>query len=445
MTAPQSTEIAREQARRSLMRFIPWATEGYKRPEHLAPFIDRLERAFRGEFTRLVVHAPPQHGKTESILHSIGWGLWNTPVVPVSFSSYGSEITRKKSSQARDIAAPLVPLKSISSANWTTDTRHGGLIARSIVEGLTGHPVKLAFIDDVVKDRLQAESAKYRTRAIDWLQASVLTRLPPNSSVIVSGTRWHPEDLSGYCINKLGWEYMCLPAVNADGSVLWPERWNPETMAQRRAEVGEYVWSSLYQGAPRPRGGTVFGDPHGYDVAPVERRQVAGGIDLSYTAKSSADYSVLVVMLRVGDFFYVLDVVREQKRAPDFAKQIKPLLSRFATLRLRWYAATSELGAGQFMAEALARPMETLIAKGDKFTRAIPYAAAWNAGRVLVPQDSETHPWVNQFLAEHATFTGVEDAHDDQVDAAAAAFDLLNVGHISVMPLEEAPANVAEL
>ena len=33
--------------------------------------------------------------------------------------------------------------------------------------------------------------------------------------------------------------------------------------------------------------------------------------------------------------------------------------------------------------------------------------------------------WLADFLAEHSEFTGVDDFHDDFVDAGAAAFDLL--------------------
>lgn len=57
---------------------------------------------------------------------------------------------------------------------------------------------------------------------------------------------------------------------------------------------------------------------------------------------------------------------------------------------------------------------------GDKFTRAQPVIAAWNHGRVRVP---ERAPWLADFLAEVERFTGVSDRHDDQVDALAHAWN----------------------
>jgi predicted phage terminase large subunit-like protein len=43
---------------------------------------------------------------------------------------------------------------------------------------------------------------------------------------------------------------------------------------------------------------------------------------------------------------------------------------------------------------------------------------------VLVPRKAA---WLAEFLDEVTTFTGVKDAHDDQVDALAAAYALFNI------------------
>ena len=61
-------------------------------------------------------------------------------------------------------------------------------------------------------------------------------------------------------------------------------------------------------------------------------------------------------------------------------------------------------------------------ALGDKFARATPVAAAWNRGDILVRADAA---WAESFCDELARFTGQNDPHDDQIDALAAAFDLL--------------------
>jgi len=378
-----------------------------------------------GERQRLVVHTPPRHGKSESLLAFIAWALWNRPSMQLSYSSYDAGITRSKSRVALGLVRRLgVTLASENITEWRTPER-GGLLAKSVTEGITGQGIELGVIDDPVKGRLQAESKVYRDRAKEWVKNDFLTRLEPNASAICLMTRWHPDDLSGYLINEKGWEFLCLPAISPEGAALWPERWPLSELQLRRSEVGAYVWESLYQGAPRPRGGAVFGDAWLYTVLPQSFR-VAIGIDLAYSKKTASDYSVAVVMLEANGYYFIADVVRAQVRAPQFGELVKQLLLRYPTARVRWYAAGTEQGSADFMREAGIPRLETLPPKGDKFVRAIPYAAAWNAHRVLVPDsDGLTVPWLAPFLEEHASFTGTNDDYDDQVDAADTAFDLL--------------------
>lgn len=52
--------------------------------------------------------------------------------------------------------------------------------------------------------------------------------------------------------------------------------------------------------------------------------------------------------------------------------------------------------------------------------RAQAASAAWNAGRVFVPDGA---PWADAFVGELLDFSGINDAHDDQLDAFVAAFD----------------------
>ena len=65
----------------------------------------------------------------------------------------------------------------------------------------------------------------------------------------------------------------------------------------------------------------------------------------------------------------------------------------------------------------------TLQAISDKLTRAQPPATAWNRGDILLPEpiDNEyPEPWIEELLNEVLNFTGVNDTHDDIVDALEA-------------------------
>jgi predicted phage terminase large subunit-like protein len=396
-------------------------------PRHLAPLLDLLERA-RTEPVRAVVSAPPQHGKTEALLHALAWHLAQDPERTHAYVTYAGTLASDRSRKIRLIVGDAgvdMPEKPGGMRRWRT-ARGGGLIAEGVRGQLTGKSVDgLLIVDDPYKSRVEAESVVQREQVWGLFADAALTRLHPRASAIVVHTRWHEDDLAGR-LSKQGWEVINLPAVNEDGTPLWPERYSANDLIQRRAAIGEYSWSSLYMGHPRPRGGAVFRNVQSYDpqthVVRANQWRLAIGIDLAYTARTRADYSTAVVLGTGEDGrCYVLDVVRQQVEAPQFAQTLRALRNRYAGALPRWYAAGTEQGVVQLM-QSMGVGIEALPPKGDKFLRAQPVASAWNSGRILVPTNS---PWATPFVDEVLSFTGVADAHDDQVDALAAAYDVL--------------------
>lgn len=216
---------------------------------------------------------------------------------------------------------------------------------------------------------------------------------------------------------------------------LWPERWPLELMQARQAEVGPYNWASQYQGEPRPPGGRVFEGVAFWEKLPDEGLIHGFGLDLAYSAKRGSDWSVLVHMARLAgrEVFYVLNVVRKQMKAPDFKRLITSEIRRYPGARVRWYGSGTEKGSADFFAEpdpgrpGTGLPVDIEPPQGDKGVRALPVAAAWADRRVLVPANTDEHPWVNDLISELLAFTGLSDPQDDQVDALAAAYDELRL------------------
>lgn len=153
------------------------------------------------------------------------------------------------------------------------------------------------------------------------------------------------------------------------------------------------------------------------------------GIDLAYSTRTHADYSVAIVVGTDGERHYVLDVVRVQVEAPAFIAQLKMLQTEHGGAPIVWYhGGGGEKGTLDVMT-MLGLEIDARQATVDKFTQCQPVAAAWNARKVLLPRSA---PWLDTLVAELVSFTGIRDSHDDQVDALAAAFDAAASG--SVMP-----------
>lgn len=417
----------RRRARVNLYEFVPRISPTYAPPVHLDPLVQALERSWDEPIKR-TCHAPPRHGKTDTLLAFIALSLLRHPERTLGFISYEADVAKSKSRKARlwaEASGVTLAEDSRKLNEWRT-REGGGLLAGGVGGPLTGHGLNCIIIDDPYKNRVQAESAAYRAMVTDWWNDVAETRIEPGGSAFICHTRWHHDDLIGHVHggeDSATWEHINLMALGPGKVALWPERWDAVALEAKRKAVGEYTWASLYQGHPRPRGGAVFeGDVVSYQRLPDSGLTFSIGLDLAYSERTSSDYSVAVVMARAGNDYFVVDVVRAQLPAPSFAARVRALLLKYPTAQVRWYAAGTEMAAAQFFRKE-GIPISALNPKGDKFTRAMPLAAAWNRGSVLLP--SYSVPWAEDLVSEVKSFTGVRDLHDDQVDAMAAAYDLL--------------------
>lgn len=437
---PPLEAIEAEREMRDLVRFIPRMSPRFMAPTHLAPLLRRFELAADGVPQRVCCSAPPRHGKSESVFHVPAFVLRRHPELTLSYSTYGDRLSRRGSRKARGLCGVAGVAVEGNVNEWRTK-EGGGLLAGGVGGPLTGFGVNIAIVDDPVKNRIEAESATYRARLLDWYRDVLATRIEPGGSIFVFMTRWNEDDLIGE-LTREGFEFINLPALDADENALWPQRWSAEALKKRRDEVGLYTWESLYQGRPRPRGESVFGDAHVYvETPPIYR--AAGGMDAGYSARTSSDPSAYVKMLYAGGNYYVTHAWWGRTLLPALRARLRVVHDAEPTMRWRWYTSTTEKGVADLFDDgADAVPVRSVQAKASKLIRAQRYAAAWNAGKVLVPKGA---PWLEEFLAQHAAFTGADGGRDDIIDAAVAAFDELEQGMSDEGPVTASPSRYQPL
>jgi predicted phage terminase large subunit-like protein len=151
---------------------------------------------------------------------------------------------------------------------------------------------------------------------------------------------------------------------------------------------------------------------------------VAIGLDLAYSSRKNTDFWAVVAVAASGGFTYVLHVWRGERGVDDARKAIAEARAIFPGAPLASYVSGPEIGVYEDLANDRENPIEVelLPARWSKYVRAQPLARRWNKGRVLVP---ERAPWLADYLAEMAAFSGRDGDTDDQVDATVSAFDMI--------------------
>lgn len=401
-----------------------------ERPVWLSTIADAYVRAHRaaaghGKPVLALVSAPPQSGKTTLAEVAYAWWLARRPQDPLGWLSYGAELSKDKSRRIRDLTRRLqVQIRTDSSAaeRWQT-TAGGGLLAKGLAGAIVGMPgLACVIVDDPYESKSKAYSAAHRRWVRSQVQATVISRRNPRTSVFIQHTRWAVDDLIGWLQDEFGdlFEVIVVTAVDEETSapiVTLGGRDSAFWLQQQQLSGPE--WWPLYMGSPRARDGSLFQDRgvvH-YSERPSSGRTVIG-LDFAYSTRKTADWSVAVVLRRVDQRAYVMDVVRLQVPAPEFAAAVLQLQQRYSGAPIHAYIGGTEVGIADFFSTAGVKGLTTHRAGTDKVARATACAAEWNAGNILV---AEKASWTGDFVSELLNFGS--GGHDDQVDALVGAFD----------------------
>lgn len=409
-----------------------------------------------------MVFMPPRHGKSELVSRLFAaYYLARHPDRWVGLNSYAAELAYSLSRAARAAyvdAGGAVSRESGAVHHWESGAG-GGMWAAGVGGPITGKGFDLGIIDDPLKNAEDAASAIVREKQRDWYTSTFSTREEPGGAQIVIQTRWHEEDLAGALLASEAaaehpeqWCVLCLPAIAEDGEpdrwpetcaaipdwrepgeALCPERYNVAALRKIEERIGGYYWDALYQQRPTPRGGAFFkiGAVQFADAAPFGLRRVRAW-DMAAT-DGGGDWTVGVLM-GVDDRrrFWVLDVVRG-RWAPDERDAMIERTARQDGPEVIIRGPQDPGSAGVDAALAFTRllaghTVTTSRVTGAKTVRAEPMASQIGAGNMTVVRA----PWTDAFIEELRQFP--RGRHDDQVDAAADAFNALTGGHGPLTP-----------
>lgn len=418
--------------------------------------IEKLEAVDRSEIRRLLFNLPPRHGK--SLVASTMFPAWylgrhaQRQIIVTSYNAEFAQQTISRNTQAvlRTDTWPYPHVQIDRGARslraWRTTTG-GFYVAAGIGGPLTGRGAHLAVLDDVVKNREEADSELIREKHWAWYISTLRTRLMPGAAIVMCATRWHDDDLPGRLLEAMDrggepWEVVRLPAVAEEndplgrvvGEALCPHRYPLEELDAIRTsdpeEGGERNWAALYQQRPVPAEGNTFKlDWMGcrYDEAPDELAKQCyrvASLDGSFKEGVANDPSAIQVWGHKAQRFHALFAWKGRVEYPDLMKRLKEICAAWnVNMVLIEDAASGQVVIQQLKREGKLRVMK-VPARGTKQARVESATPLWEMGKVWLPRQA---PWLPDFIDEHLRFPAGK--HDDHVDASTHALRFLSRGY----------------
>lgn len=421
-------------------------------PRSVALALDEFARDFlAGKKPKLILEAPPQHGKSFTVIDLISYIAGHNPDVKTIYASFSDRLgiranLRLQRTFDSKIYQKLFPNTNINKSNVVTISnqylrnreileyvgREGSFRNTTVNGAVTGEGLDFGVIDDPIKGRDAANSETIRDKTWDWFTDDFFTRFSEEAALLAILTRWHIDDVIGRMIIQdptiKVLRYPAIAEVNEEfrkaGEPLFPEHKSLGFLLERKKIMSPANWEALYQQNPIIPGGSTFPrskwqfedrEPMPYHIVKRVRYWDKAGTQGggAYTA------GVKMYLLKDGRFC-IVDCVREQLNAFNREMTIKATAIMDGLDCEVW--VEQEPGSGGL--ESAQRTVLNLVGfaafmdkvTGAKESRAMPYSAQQQAGNVIMVRGA----WNKAFLDEHDYFPN--GPYKDQVDASAGAF-----------------------
>lgn len=248
-----------------------------------------------GKISRLIIEAPPGHGKSEDTSRNLPAYVFginpDSRIIACSYTqdlaaSMNRDVQRVMETEAYRTAFPAVSLGAENirtlagkprrnTAVFDIPARRGYYKAAGVGVGIGGWRFDRGIIDDPIKDREEANSPAHRERVWRWFTSVFCKRQAKDAGILITSTRWHDDDLVGRIKKKMligeiePYEVLTLPALaepgqvrhsddpRKDGEALWPWLRNAEQLEMmKRTEPRDFA--ALEQQNPRGEGNTEW-------------------------------------------------------------------------------------------------------------------------------------------------------------------------------------------
>jgi len=234
-----------------------------------------------------------------------------------------------------------------------------------------GHLEVLA--DHSTEGQFPSQSETLRKSLREWFLSTLLTRLEPGGSCILTQTRWNNEDLTGYLLREHGdqWQEIRLSALGeADdllgrsvGQALCPERYSVEDLQKKKDQMGSAMFEALYQQNPSAPQASIFDRSWWKFYKENEQPEflsILQSWDCGYQKTEGASYSVCVTLGIASNGFYIVDVYRDRLDFPSLLKSVKLQYKKFKPKLILVEAGGSGISLAQTLFSETRLPIKAI-------------------------------------------------------------------------------------
>lgn len=318
---------ALQMARSDLISYQIGMNKNYRAGLHHRVIAMALMELEAGRIDRLMIEAPPRHGKTRQLgVDFPSWCLGRHPDWNIGYATYnkdraadvGFEVRENFTNSFHQRCFPAAKIDRLSNSSTKFSLRKvhtatqesraaGGYKGVGMGGSMTGRGFDMLVLDDLVKDRESVDSPKWQNRFKNWFSGVATTRLEGLGAIASMMTRWGDSDPHGYIQREYvrdGWVILRMPAL-ADpgdflarpyGEALWPERFPKEKLERIQQGLIPRDWMALYQQSPTDLNGLFFDLKwfQWYDIAPARMNIYATG-DYAVTEDQSRDFTEIYI------------------------------------------------------------------------------------------------------------------------------------------------------
>lgn len=457
----QQTYIANVQA--DFLYFCDYVHNHGRKPDDLMWYPSKLhkflcrtlqefvERENDKSWECMILNTPPQVGKSTTGTETFpAWWQMKHPDSGVILVSYGDDLAERfgKSNLEKVeqfgylFGVELDPKKS-TSKEFKIKGHAGRMISRGYGSALTGYTGNLIFIDDPVKNAVEADSERDRNKKWNDFERSIKTRLGAGDKLILIMTRWHEDDLAGRLMEYYPDRTTVInipcecedendPLGREIGDSICPEigkdnEWLADFKKSLISEEGRRTWNALYQGRPTEREGNVlkrdwweYYERKDYENGNLKFDWMIMSVDATFKDRATNDFVAITVWGKKDHRIYLVDLINDRF---NFAQTIRAI----RIMKVRHPNITNILIEDKANGSAIIQVLRdelfgitAVTPHESKFARVDAVSYAIESGNVYLPKD-KNFTW--EFIDQCAAFPNGK--HDDIVDSMSQALQRL--------------------